>query len=84
VDVSCSSTTGTESRGALGEVAKEGGRAVSSGTIGSLRGSECIACAATTRVDILAGGWVWLGELVVRHLVGSLLGGCGLCVCVGM
>lgn len=67
MDVSCSSSSADELGAGLGELSsEERGWTAGGAWVGGLWGLEGVACATTTRVNVLAGVWVWLGDLVER------------------
>lgn len=67
MNVSCSSSSAHELGASLGElISEELSWAASGAWVGGLWGHEGVACTTTTRVNVLAGVWVWLGDLVER------------------
>lgn len=65
VDVACSATARAKLGAGLGETGgEEGGWASGSGSVGGLGGLEGVACSAASTVNVIAGSWVRLGDLV--------------------
>jgi len=62
VNVTSSSTTAGELAVWLRDGGDEGGRTASRAALAGLWGLESVACTSASRVDVLGGGWVRLGD----------------------
>jgi len=62
MDVASSSTAARELAVWLWDGGDEGGGTASRAALAGLWGLECVACTSASRVDVLGGSWVWLGD----------------------